>query len=239
MLQGRSGNLLSVKKRFYRELQLSFHWYSIKGGQFCLFTEKSHPEARKQTVTLTELIQSYGYIAVFVGTFLEGETILLLAGFAAHRGYLSLPGVMAIACLASFMGDQFYFFLGRRYGNRLTGRFPGLNKRVERFRRLLDLYHVPVILSLRFLYGLRIAGPIALGMTEVSWLRYLILNLLGAVVWAILIAGLGYVFGNAMTLLLGELRQYEGWAFLALLTGGSMLWLVHIIREWRKRENQT
>ncbi|MGB8857349.1 MAG: DedA family protein [Burkholderiales bacterium] len=190
-------------------------------------------------MNLTELIQSYGYIAVFVGTFLEGETILLLAGFAAHRGYLSLPGVMAIACLASFMGDQLYFFLGRRYGNRLTGRFPGLNKRVERFRKLLDLYHVPVILSLRFLYGLRIAGPIALGMTDVSWLRYLILNLLGAVVWAILIAGLGYVFGNAMTLLLGELRQYEGRAFLTLSIGGIMVWLVYIIREWRKRENQT
>jgi membrane protein DedA with SNARE-associated domain len=123
-------------------------------------------------MNLPEIIQSYGYTAVFVGTFLEGETVLLLAGFAAHRGYLSLPGIMVIACFASFLGDQLYFYLGRRYGIRLTDRFPKLKTKVEDFRTLLHRFHVPVILSLRFLYGLRIAGPIALGMTGITWLRY-------------------------------------------------------------------
>ena len=45
-------------------------------------------------MSLPQLLTDYGYWAVFVGSLLEGETILILAGFAAHRGYLSLPLVM-------------------------------------------------------------------------------------------------------------------------------------------------
>jgi membrane protein DedA with SNARE-associated domain len=39
-------------------------------------------------MTLESILDPYGYLAVLVGTFLEGETILVLGGFAAHRGYL-------------------------------------------------------------------------------------------------------------------------------------------------------
>jgi membrane protein DedA with SNARE-associated domain len=38
------------------------------------------------------LLQKFGYLAVFVGTFLEGETILVMAGFFAERGYLTFSG---------------------------------------------------------------------------------------------------------------------------------------------------
>ena len=61
------------------------------------------------------LIQNYGYWAVFVGTFIEGETILLLGGFAAHRGYLALPWVIVAAFFGSLCGDQLFFFLGRKH----------------------------------------------------------------------------------------------------------------------------
>ena len=40
---------------------------------------------------LESLIDTYGYLTILIGTFLEGETILVLGGFAAHRGYLHLP----------------------------------------------------------------------------------------------------------------------------------------------------
>ena len=63
---------------------------------------------------LAGLIDSYGYLAVFFGALLEGETILALAGLAAFRGYLDLYKVIALAMFAGFLGDQIYFFLGRR-----------------------------------------------------------------------------------------------------------------------------
>ena len=48
---------------------------------------------------LASLIQTYGYGIVLIGTVLEGETVLTLAGFAAHRGYLQLPLVIVTAAV--------------------------------------------------------------------------------------------------------------------------------------------
>jgi membrane protein DedA with SNARE-associated domain len=62
------------------------------------------------------LIAQYGYLVLFFGALVEGETILIAAAFAAHRGYLFLPWVVLIAFAGSFAGDQFCFFLGRKKG---------------------------------------------------------------------------------------------------------------------------
>lgn len=182
-------------------------------------------------MTIPELIQSYGYAAVAVGTFLEGETVLLLAGAAASRGHLSLPAVIAVATLASFAGDQLFFQLGRLYGRSLLERFPSLQQGTARARALLARHDVPVVLSIRFLYGLRIAGPIAIGMSGVSWRRFLVFNLLGAIAWALVIAGVGYWSGHALARLFAALDADELWLFAALLLVSLSAWLW---ARWRK-----
>lgn len=171
------------------------------------------------------LIQHYGYLAVAVGTFLEGETILLMAGVAAYRGHLVLPTVIVVGTIASFFGDQLYFYVGRRYGTALLVRFPSVHARAARAKALLEKHHLPLILSIRFLYGLRIVGPIAIGMSGVPWLRFLLLNLIGAVVWAMVIAGAGYGFGQALVYLLGGFDDDEAWMLAALLLSGVLWWL--------------
>lgn len=176
-------------------------------------------------MSIAELIQHYGYAAVIVGTFLEGETVLLLAGAAASHGHLSLLLVMACAALASFVGDQFFFFIGRRYGSALLDRFTFLRPRIERAKLMIDRYHAPLILSIRFLYGIRIAGPIALGMSDVHWSRFLILNSLGAVVWSMLVAGLGYGAGNVLSHLFMQVDADELWSLAVLLAAAALWWL--------------
>ena len=76
-------------------------------------------------MTLESAIHSYGYWAILVGTFLEGETVLVLGGLAAFQGFLSLPGVILAAFVGSMCGDQLFFFLGRRYA-RAYGQAPRL-----------------------------------------------------------------------------------------------------------------
>ena len=85
---------------------------------------------------------------------------------------MSLPAVVAVAALASLGGDQLWFYLGRRYGKRLLARYPSLVARTAHARALLDRHNLGLILSIRFLYGLRIAGPVAIGMSEVLWLLW-------------------------------------------------------------------
>jgi membrane protein DedA with SNARE-associated domain len=177
-------------------------------------------------VDIAGLIQSYGYPALAVGTFLEGESVLLAAGAAAFHGYLWMPAVIAIAALTSFAGDQTFFYVGRRYGTRLLVRFPSLQPRAARVNALLERHHVPLILAVRFMYGLRIAGPVAIGMSGVHWSRFLVLNLAGAIVWAIVIAGIGYGCGQGLSYLLGDLDVDEVWLLVALLLPALAWWLV-------------
>ena len=180
------------------------------------------------------LVQSYGYAAVAVGAFLEGETVLVLAGAAAARGHLSLPTVIAVATVASFLGDQFFFFVGRRWGRALVARFPALEPRLARVDRMIARWHTPLILSIRFLYGLRIAGPIAIGMSSVSWLRFLLLNLAGAVIWAPLVAAVGYGTGQAVVFVLEWIDADELWFVAALCALLALGWLVgRCVLAWR------
>ncbi len=177
-------------------------------------------------MNISEWVQSYGYAAVAVGTFLEGESVLLIAGAAASRGHLSIPVVMAVAAFASFLGDQMYFLVGRRYGVALLARYPSLRPRAARVNGLLERHHLPLILSIRFLYGLRIAGPIAIGMSSVSWPRFLLLNGLGALLWAMIIASAGYGVGHALVHLLKAVDADELWGLSVLVVLGLVWWLV-------------
>lgn len=178
---------------------------------------------------LNDLIADYGYLAVFAGTLLEGETILLAAGFAAHRGLLDWRLVLAIAVIGATLGDQLAFLLGRWKGKALIARFPTLASKVERVKTLLERHHAPFIMVVRFLYGLRIAGPLILGSGRLPLPRFAILNLLGAVLWATLVTGAGYLFGLTIAALLEDLKQIEAAIVLGILSLGVLLWL------WRRR----
>ena len=133
------------------------------------------------------LVQTYGYFALAIGTFLEGETVLLAAGLAAHSGYLDIYAVIAVAAVCGFIGDQFFFWLGRRHGGAVLQRWPSINRQADRVHRLVERYHASVIIGVRFAYGLRIAGPVLIGMSAVSYVRFVLFNAIGAVLWGLLL----------------------------------------------------
>ena len=111
---------------------------------------------------LQQFLQEFGYFALFLGTFFEGETILVLAGFLAFRGYMDLKLVMIVAFLGSYAGDQLWYFLGRKHGRKLLARKPRWqlmgDKALEHIRRHPDIW----VLSFRFVYGLRTVMPVSL-----------------------------------------------------------------------------
>ena len=180
------------------------------------------------------LIDSYGYLAVFIGAFLEGETILALAGLAAHRGYMDFLTVVAVAGFAGFLGDQFYFFLGRYKGAKILRRFPHAQERALRFDAMLSRWHAPLIIGIRFMYGFRILGPIMLGMGRVETWKFVFYNFIGAAIWAPLIAGIGYLFGTMLEKVLGDLKRVELWAFGAMVAIGLVLFAIHWLRARRE-----
>ena len=166
---------------------------------------------------LTQAIASHGYWVLALGCVLEGETVLLLAGFAAHRGQLNPLWVLVVASVAAFVGDQFYFWLGRRHGPRVLALRPAWAGQAARVDALLQRWGGWLVVGIRFAYGLRMAGPVVMGASAMPALRFAAFNALGAVIWATVIGGLGWVLGGAAEALLGKAQHLEAWLLAALL----------------------
>ncbi len=187
------------------------------------------------TQILQSFIDTYGYFALLIGTFFEGETILVLGGLAAQLGYLELPWVIVIAFIGALSGDQLWFIVGRCYGQTLLARFPRLRVRVERVHEVLERYETPVLLGFRFVYGFRNLTPFVVGTGRIKALKFVMLNAIGALVWSVTIACTGYVFGEVMEIVLGDIKRYQLWAIGVVVATGLTLWAIHIVRS-RRRE---
>lgn len=171
----------------------------------------------------------YVYLATFAWTFIEGETFVLFAGFAAAQGMLNAPLLLLAAWLGSFSGDQCYFWIGRRFGLRLLSNRPSWRARVDSALGWLKRYDAGFILSFRFIYGVRNFSSFALGISGIAWERFLILNLIAAFLWAAAFVGAGYLCGHAIVQMSGEIA--ERFSFLML---GLFALLVIIGTVWHR-----
>lgn len=186
---------------------------------------------------LQEVIRDYGYLALFIGTFLEGETILLLAGFAVQTGKfgLELPYIILTAFVGSLAGDQTAFYIGRYLGNRFIKRNEKWRARAERVHTLLERYHGVLILSFRFFYGLRNLTPFTLGTTNISAKKFFVLNAIGALVWAVVFGCIGYLFGdlleNVLEKALKDVHNIELFALGIIALIFLLLWIRKICRK--------
>ena len=104
--------------------------------------------------SIAHLVAQYGYWAVVAGCLLEGETVLVLAGFAARQGLLSLPVVMALGACAGALSDVALFGVGRWRGAALLARWPRIASYREPLNRLLARWGAWVVVGVRFMYGM-------------------------------------------------------------------------------------
>jgi membrane protein DedA with SNARE-associated domain len=177
------------------------------------------------------LIAKYGawfYLITFIWTFVEGETFVLFAGFAAAQGLLDPWLLITAAWLGSFAGDQCYFWLGRTQGVRLLDRFPRWRGGVDAALGWLNRYGTGFILSFRFIYGVRNFASFAMGLSAVRWQRFLRLNFLAALLWAASFVAVGYFLGHAFRAVLGDMARSFGLVMLgAFVAIGGGMWLLH------------
>ena len=184
-------------------------------------------------MTLESFVGQYGYFALLAGAFMEGETTIVLAGFAAQLGLLELPWVILVAFAGTLGADQVSFFLGRRH----SGVFlPALSKRpvwqgrINRVQRLVEKYRLALILGFRILYGVRSVTPFVFGMSRVSVSYFLLLSSLSALVWVGIVGTVGYLFGSALEMVIGDFRDFifKILAVTAVIVG--LVWMVHFLR---------
>ena len=181
---------------------------------------------------LNALIAAYGYWVIFIGCLLEGETVLILGGMAAHRGSLQWPQVIGWATLGGILGDQLLFWTGRYGGARLLPKLKRHQAAIERVQGLIQRYPSTSVFAVRFLYGMRLVGPMVIGASGLAPWRFALLNVLGAAVWAILFVSAGYWAGEALQHFLGDLKPYRLPIFLGVI---ALVVLAALVRHLRNR----
>ena len=165
------------------------------------------------TQILNNLLPHYGLLAVFIGTFLEGEGVLLGARILAGSGLLHPVSVWATAAIGAWTGHLVWFWVGRHFGVRyLFPRFKRLQEQVDQADRVIRRHPGTAILILQYLYGARIIGAIAFGLTHLSLAWFLFYEALNCVVWAAVVESLGYFIGEEV------IRFFHGW--------GQWIWII-------------
>jgi membrane protein DedA with SNARE-associated domain len=177
------------------------------------------------------LVVRYGVIAIFLGSGIEGEPFAIAGGILAHRHWLPLWLAALAAIGGSFLIDQGWFHLSRRFRS---------NRRVEAitarpaFARSLKMLHAHpngFVLLFRFAYGLRMVAPVAIGLSSITRRRFVSLNIIAAIVWGAAFTALGFVLGPAFEA--AEARW--GPAIEIAAVAASALAVAVVLRKGRRR----
>jgi membrane protein DedA with SNARE-associated domain len=176
--------------------------------------------------SVEEWLQAYGsmavYLIVLIGSFVEGESVILTASALAYKyDQISLTTLMALAFMGSLCADQLSFFIGRKYGPRIIDRRQSWKDASTRVFYHLHKHGTLFILSFRFIYGIRVASPIIIGAAGVGVKRFAILNFIAAAVWSVISCSggylIGYFFADSIEDFIISLGRYQLYAILGII----------------------
>lgn len=174
-----------------------------------------------------ELIPVFGYAAIAVGSFIEGETTVVLGGIATYQGYLGLHWVIPCAFAGTLFGDFAYFYLGRTKGSTLLKNKIKPGSLSARILKILNKNQVLMILGFRFLYGFRTVILLALGASRIKPHRFFLLNIISCSVWVVFLCLLGYLFGHTLEIAFMKLKYYQLLFYLFPASAAFVAWLVY------------
>jgi len=186
------------------------------------------------TDTIHSLIEHYGLIAVFIACVAEGETAALLAGFFSHQGVFTPWQAFVVVFLGAFGGDTSFFLCGRHFADtdfvRNMRSRPGFDRAFDLMQRHPALY----VIGNRYVYGFRLVGGVAAGLSSIPLPTFLFLNALSSLIWTAIFWGLGYAFGQGAEQLIGTTLQKHERLLIALgiaVAAGLCGWfLAHRVR---------
>lgn len=145
------------------------------------------------------LVRDYGivvYALLFAYCAFKSGLLPFFAGYAAQVGALDVAAVFLAVVAGGYLGDEARFAVARRYGATLASKSERLRRGLEIGKRLLERHGALYIFAYRYPKGLRTIGALPVGLTHMPWLRFTLLNLGSAVLWATLLVGGGYLLGN-------------------------------------------
>lgn len=183
-------------------------------------------------------IDKFGYFAIVIGTFLEGEAILLVGGVLAMMGYLNPIGVMIAAFFGALAGDLASYFLGSLKPRRFLRAIGIVRRHEAQARKFFQKYGPASMVLGRFFYGMRIAGGFVCGLVGMPIRKFLLWAVVGCSMWAVIVGSLGYILGEGAQLLLGDIRHYQWYLMIGMIGMGLLGWIVFVRSGRRRKRHQ-
>ena len=176
-------------------------------------------------MTITDFLTRYGVFALFVLATVEGDVSLVVGGVLAHRGLMSLPQVMVAGALGNLLGDLGWFAVGRHLRERIRNSplYQRVGPRIEALAKRLGAWQ---LLAARVVYGTRNASMLFWGQHGMPLGRFVMMDLLGCGIAAVLFATAGYLLGHVTTAIAGKLKHVEVLLLIAVVVGGLLAALV-------------
>jgi membrane protein DedA with SNARE-associated domain len=169
---------------------------------------------------IIDSLSTYGYIILFAYSLGGGMVAIIAAGILSYAGKMDLHTSIAVAFVANALGDSLLFYMSRYNKAQMM-------PYVRKHRRKLALSHIlmkkhgdKIIFFQKFVYGIKTLIPIGIGMTKYSVVKFNILNVISALVWAIILGYSSYSAGETLSNASGYLSSHP---WIAPLILGSLL----------------
>jgi membrane protein DedA with SNARE-associated domain len=160
-------------------------------------------------------LEHWGYVVVFLivllecqaflGFFMPGESMVMVAGFLAGQDLLDVRVLIPVVAVAAIMGDSIGYEFGRRLGRdwlrRHGEKFWLRPEQLDRLDAFFVRYGGLSVLFAHFLHVGRALMPFLAGASRLPYLRFLICNSIGCILWAAIFSLLGYLFGQSWHLI--------------------------------------
>lgn len=192
-------------------------------------------------VHLNEIIQNFGiwtYLILFLIIFLEtgvvitpflpGDSLLFAAGSFAALGSLNVWVLFITLIFAAILGDTINYWIGHYIGPKaFSGNIRFLKKEyLDRTHEFYEKHGGKTIILARFIPIIRTFAPFVAGIGAMNYSRFLVYNVVGAVIWVTLFTFGGYFFGN-----LPIIKENFTLAILAIIVISVLPGVVEFLRE--------
>ncbi len=170
-----------------------------------------------------QFIEQYGYLAIFLSTVIEGEVVVLAAAALASSGLLEAQWVIVYAALGAYVGHLLLFAVGRWKGMALIEAVPSLRRHYPKANMIMDRYANYSVFVFQYMYGMRLISAMLFGCSTISLPRFMLLESINCIIWALLAYFAGHVIGVLAMQLYQTLGLYGLLSVIGFLLGAVVL----------------
>ncbi len=191
---------------------------------------------------IVDIVGSLGYAGIFIMMFLESsffpfpsEVVMIPAGYLAFKGEMNIYIAVSAGILGSVAGALFNYYLAMKFGRNFLlkyGKYFFLKEdSLDKLEKFFDKHGEISTFNGRLIPGIRQYISLPAGLSRMSVWKFSLFTALGAGIWVMVLAGLGYFLGSNEDVI----KEYLHIATLIALISVFIITIVYIVRTKSKK----